>query len=91
MTRDAIMSTGPTWARGRREAAAGARWCSRGTSIRCRADRSRGRAIPLAGTVEGNRLYGRGSNDMKGGVGTNLFVVEALRALGIETARRPGI
>jgi acetylornithine deacetylase len=34
--------------------------------------------------MDGNRLYGRGSNDMKGGVGTNLFVVEALRALGIE-------
>lgn len=38
---------------------------------------------PFGGEVEGNFLYGRGSNDMKGGVGTNLFVVEALRALGI--------
>lgn len=34
-------------------------------------------------TVEDNRLYGRGSNDMKGGVGTNLFVIETLHALGI--------
>jgi acetylornithine deacetylase len=39
---------------------------------------------PFGAQIEGNRLYGRGSNDMKGGVGTNLFVVEALRALGIE-------
>ena len=38
---------------------------------------------PFSGDVNGNRLYGRGSNDMKGGVGTNLFVVEALRDLGI--------
>ena len=40
----------------------------------------------FGGEVEANRLYGRGSNDMKGGVGTNLFVVEALRDLGIELA-----
>ncbi len=39
---------------------------------------------PFGAEVDGNRLYGRGSNDMKGGVGTNLFIVEALRALGIE-------
>jgi acetylornithine deacetylase len=39
---------------------------------------------PFGGEIEGNRLYGRGSNDMKGGVGTNLFIVEALHALGIE-------
>lgn len=39
---------------------------------------------PFGGAVEGDRLYGRGSNDMKGGVGTNLFVFEALRVLGIE-------
>jgi acetylornithine deacetylase len=38
---------------------------------------------PFGGAVEGNRLYGRGSNDMKGGVATNLFVIEALAALGI--------
>jgi len=38
---------------------------------------------PFGGEVDGDRLYGRGSNDMKGGVGTNLFVVEALRALGL--------
>ncbi len=37
----------------------------------------------FSGDVEGNLLYGRGSNDMKGGVGTNLFVAEALQELGI--------
>ena len=36
---------------------------------------------PFGGEVEGNRLYGRGANDMKGGVGTNLFVVQALNDL----------
>jgi acetylornithine deacetylase len=41
---------------------------------------------PFGGQVEGNRLYGRGSNDMKGGVATNLFVIEALRELGITLA-----
>ena len=39
---------------------------------------------PFGGEIDGNRLYGRGSNDMKGGVGTNLFIAEALRALGID-------
>ncbi len=39
---------------------------------------------PFGGEVEGNLLYGRGSNDMKGGVGTNLFMAEALRDLRIE-------
>ncbi|HSB14470.1 MAG TPA: M20/M25/M40 family metallo-hydrolase [Bryobacteraceae bacterium] len=41
---------------------------------------------PFSGDVEGNLLYGRGSNDMKGGVGTNLFVVEALGELVIRLA-----
>ena len=39
---------------------------------------------PFGGEVEGNRLYGRGSNDMKAGVGVNLFMAEALRELGIQ-------
>jgi len=39
---------------------------------------------PFSGDIDGNRLYGRGSNDMKGGVATSLFVAEALHALGIE-------
>ena len=38
----------------------------------------------FGGEVDQNRLYGRGSNDMKGGVGTNLFVLEALERLGIQ-------
>jgi acetylornithine deacetylase len=38
---------------------------------------------PFGGAVEGNRLYGRGANDMKGGVGTNLFVAEAIQRLGL--------
>lgn len=39
---------------------------------------------PFSGVIEGGRLYGRGSNDMKGGVGTSLFVLEALQHMGIE-------
>lgn len=35
------------------------------------------------GATEGNLLFGRGANDMKGGVATNLFVLEALRRLNI--------
>ena len=38
----------------------------------------------FGGEVDQNRLYGRGSNDMKGGVGTNLFVLEALDGLGVQ-------
>jgi acetylornithine deacetylase len=41
---------------------------------------------PFDGEIEGNRLYGRGSNDMKGGIATNLFVLDALRELGISLA-----
>jgi acetylornithine deacetylase len=38
---------------------------------------------PFSGHVEGNRLYGRGSNDMKAGIGINLFVASALSDLGL--------
>ncbi len=41
---------------------------------------------PFGGSVEGNLLYGRGANDMKGGVATNLFVIECLRKLDIQLA-----
>lgn len=41
---------------------------------------------PFGGRIEGNRLYGRGSNDMKSGIAMNLFVIEALRELGIQLA-----
>ena len=37
---------------------------------------------PFGGEVEGNRLYGRGSNDMKAGIAINLFILEALEKLG---------
>jgi acetylornithine deacetylase len=38
---------------------------------------------PFGGEVEGNLLFGRGSNDMKGGVGMSLFIVEALSKLNL--------
>lgn len=38
----------------------------------------------FSGDVENGRLYGRGSNDMKAGIATNLFVAQALAELGIE-------
>jgi acetylornithine deacetylase len=41
---------------------------------------------PFGGAVEGNLLYGRGANDMKGGVATNLFVIECLRKLNLQLA-----
>src|ERR1700722_14348884 len=40
----------------------------------------------FGGQIEGNRLYGRGSNDMKAGVGINLFVAEAVEALDLRLA-----
>lgn len=36
---------------------------------------------PFSGVIEGDRIYGRGSNDMKSGVATNLFIAEAVRDL----------
>jgi len=38
---------------------------------------------PFGAEIEGNRLFGRGSNDMKAGVGANLFVLEALSKLNL--------
>jgi acetylornithine deacetylase len=40
----------------------------------------------FGGQIEGNRLYGRGAFDMKAGIASNLFVVEALTELGIRLA-----
>lgn len=41
---------------------------------------------PFGGVIEGNLLYGRGSNDMKSGVATNLFVAEAIEEMGLDLA-----
>lgn len=40
-------------------------------------------ADPFSGHVDGNRIFGRGSNDMKAGVAINLFVARALSELDI--------
>jgi acetylornithine deacetylase len=39
---------------------------------------------PFGATIEGNRLYGLGSNDMKGGIAAMIVAVEALCEAGIE-------
>lgn len=39
---------------------------------------------PFGATIEGNRLYGLGSNDMKGGIAAMLVAVEALKEAGVK-------
>ena len=43
-------------------------------------------ADPLGGEVRGDRLYGRGSCDMKGGLVAELIALRALRELGVRLA-----
>ena len=38
---------------------------------------------PFDALVEGNRIYGRGANDMKGGAAANLFVMECVSELNL--------
>ena len=41
---------------------------------------------PFGAEVQGNRIYGRGSNDMKAGVATNLFITECVAELNLPLA-----
>ncbi len=41
---------------------------------------------PFSGDLDDNRIYGRGSNDMKAGIASNLFVMECIAELGLTLA-----
>ncbi len=41
---------------------------------------------PYGGEVVGDRMYGRGSGDMKAGAAANVFALEALRRIGLQPA-----
>ncbi|GGF78593.1 acetylornithine deacetylase [Paracoccus acridae] len=41
---------------------------------------------PYGGTIVGDRLYGRGSGDMKAGAAANVFALEALKRIGLQPA-----
>ncbi len=43
---------------------------------------------PFGGLIDGGRLYGRGSADMKAGLASALFAVEAIRRSGVERRGR---
>lgn len=41
---------------------------------------------PFSGDIDSNRIYGRGANDMKAGIASNLFVLECIQELGLSLA-----
>ncbi len=47
-------------------------------------DRSKWKHDPFGAEIEDGKMYGRGSVDMKGGIATMVFAVEALQKLGIK-------
>ena len=50
------------------------------------AGKTRWQHDPFAGQAEGNRLYGRGSMDMKGGIAAAMTALQAVRSAGIALA-----
>jgi acetylornithine deacetylase len=50
------------------------------------AGKTRWRRAPFGGEVEGNRLYGRGSMDMKGGIAAAMAALRAVRDTGVALA-----
>ena len=49
-------------------------------------DLSKWKHDPFGAEIENGRMYGRGTTDMKGGIATMIFAVEALQKLGIKLA-----
>ena len=47
-------------------------------------DKNQWKHDPWGGAVEGGRIYGRGTTDMKGGLGTEIMAIECVKELGIQ-------